>query len=122
MPRDEETTISGLKITVKQFCDARDWDQYHGAKDLAIGVTTEAAELLDIFRFKSQDEIDIMFKMAESKEKITDEMADVLFFLLRMAQKYDIDMADTFRMKMIKNEQKYPVEKARGSNKKYDEL
>ncbi len=122
MPQDDETTVSDLKIKVKQFCDARDWDQYHGAKDLAIGVTTESAELLEIFRFKSQGEIDTMFKMPESREKITDEMADVLFFLMRMAQKYDIDIADAFHTKMIKNERKYTVEKARGSNKKYDEF
>lgn len=121
MPSDDKTTISELKSTVKSFCTARDWDQYHNAKDLAIGVTTESAELLDIFRFKSDDEIDRMFTIPGSREKISDEAADVLFFLLRLSQKYDMDMADAFDKKMAKNAMKYPVEKARGSNKKYDE-
>ncbi len=122
MSQDDQTTVSELKLKVKQFCIDRDWDQYHNAKDLAIGITTEAAELLDIFRFKSQDEINVMFKMPESREKITDEMADVLFFLLRMAERHDIDLAEALENKMIKNEAKYPVGKARGSNKKYDEF
>ena len=122
MPTDDQTTISELKSKVKQFCVARDWDQFHNAKELAIGITTESAELLDIFRFKSQEEIIRMFDTPDTREKISDEMADVLFFLLRMAQKYDIDMAESLHDKMIKNERKYPVEKARGSNKKYDEL
>lgn len=122
MTRDDETTISQLKITVKQFCDARDWDQFHGAKDLAIGISTESAELLDIFRFKSEEEINRMFNRPETREKISDEMADVLFFILRLSQKYDMDLADAFDKKMGKNERKYPIEKARGSNKKYDEF
>lgn len=122
MSLDDQTTISELKSNVKQFCTDRDWDQYHNAKELAIGVTTESAELLEIFRFKSQEEIDRMFNTPDAREKISDEMADVLFFLLRMAQKYDIDLADAFNAKTAKNERKYPVEKARGSNKKYDEL
>jgi len=122
MQSDDKTTVAEMKSKVKNICTARDWDQYHNAKDLAIGITTESAELLDIFRFKSAEEIDHMFNAPESREKITDEMADVLFFLLRLAQKYDIDMSDAFYKKMAKNEQKYPVEKARGSNKKYDEL
>lgn len=122
MSQDDQTTISELKLQVKQFCTDRDWDQYHNAKELAIGVTTESAELLDIFRFKSQEEVARMFITPADREKISDEMADVLFFLMRIAQKYDIDMADAFHMKMIKNEMKYPIEKARGSNKKYNEF
>jgi NTP pyrophosphatase (non-canonical NTP hydrolase) len=122
MHADDETTISDLKLIVKQFCTARDWDQYHNAKDLAIGVTTESAELLDLFRFKSEEEIGRMFRSPETSEKITGEMADVLFFLLRMAERYDIDLVDAFDKKMAVNEQKYPVELAKGSNKKYTEF
>lgn len=122
MHLDDKTTISDLKLIVRQFCTARDWDQYHNAKDLAIGITTESAELLDLFRFKSNEEIDRMFRSPESCEKITGEMADVLFFLLRMAGRYDIDFVDAFNKKMVVNEKKYPVELAKGSNKKYTEF
>jgi NTP pyrophosphatase (non-canonical NTP hydrolase) len=122
MPSDDSTTLAELKEQVKRFCEARDWDQYHNAKDLAIGVSTEAGELLDLFRFKSLDEVEEMFRSVDERGEIADEMADVLLFLLRMAQRYNIDLAGAFANKMEKNELKYPVEKARGQNKKYDRL
>ncbi len=119
MPDDATTTIAQLKGEVKRFCEARDWDQYHNAKDLAIGVSTEAGELLDLFRFKSPDEAEGMFRDSRERGAIEDEMSDVLFFLLRMAQMNDVDLAGAFERKMAKNERKYPEEIARGSNKKY---
>jgi NTP pyrophosphatase (non-canonical NTP hydrolase) len=120
MPANDTTvTIAELKEQVKRFCEARDWDQYHNAKDLAIGVSTEAGELLDLFRFKSPEEVTGMFRDRGEREDIEDEVADVLFFLLRMAQMNGIDLAGAFERKMAKNDKKYPVEKARGSNKKY---
>jgi NTP pyrophosphatase (non-canonical NTP hydrolase) len=122
MPDDSTITIADLKKQVKQFCVARDWDQYHNAKDLAIGVSTEAGELLDLFRFKSLEEVEAMFRDAGERGDVEDEAADVLFFLLRLGQKYDIDLARAFERKLEKNAKKYPVEKALGSNKKYNKL
>lgn len=122
MPEDQTTSIADLKKSVKAFCEARDWDQYHNAKDLAIGVSTEAGELLDLFRFKSPEEVEAMFRDAWEREDIEDELSDVLFFLLRLGQKYDIDLAEALERKMEKNALKYPVEKTRGSNKKYNEF
>lgn len=119
---DHKTNIQELKERIKKFCEDRDWDQYHGAKDLAIGIITESSELLEHFRFKSEKEIEEMFKNQEKKQDISEEMADVLYFLLRLAQKYDIDIATELNKKMEKNEKKYPIEKAKGSNKKYNEL
>lgn len=122
MHSDPTTSIGDLKERVKSFCETRDWDQYHNAKDLAIGVSTEAGELLDLFRFKSPEEVEGMFRNAREREDIEDEMSDVLFFLLRLGQKYDIDLAMALARKMEKNELKYPVEKTRGSNLKYDKF
>jgi NTP pyrophosphatase (non-canonical NTP hydrolase) len=119
---DDQTKIHELKERIKQFCEARDWDQFHNPKDLAIGVMTEASELLEHFRFKSEQEMDEMFKNSEKKTHISEEMADVFYFLLRLAQKYDIDLTSALDKKMQQNEMKYPVEKAKGSNKKYNEL
>ncbi len=120
MPSDDsDTTFAELKEEVKRFCEARDWDQYHNAKDLAIGVSTEAGELLDLFRFKSPDEVEAMFRDAREREEIEDEVSDVLFFLLRLGQKYEIDLTQAFVLKLEKNALKYPVETSRGSNKKY---
>jgi NTP pyrophosphatase (non-canonical NTP hydrolase) len=119
---DEDATISELKETVKRYCEERDWDQYHNPKDLAIAVITEAAEMLEPLRFKTDRQMIEMMKDPVAKGEIGEEMADTLYFLLRFAQKYDIDLADAFEKKMEKNRKKYPVEKSKGSNKKYDEF
>ena len=118
---DHKTNINELKEQVKHFCEERDWDQYHNAKDLAIGIITESSELLEHFRFKSQKEITEMFKNKEKRKEISEEMADILYFLVRLAQKYDVDLTTELSEKMKKNEKRYPIHKARGSNKKYSE-
>lgn len=119
---DSTTNIQELKDKIRKFCESRDWDQFHGAKDLTIGIVTEASELLEHFRFKSEDEIRVMFSSSDKKDKLSEEMADIFYFLLRLAQKYNIDLSDSLNKKMVKNEQRYPVENAKGSNKKYNEL
>jgi len=119
---DDKTTIKELKNKIKKFCEDRDWDQFHNAKDLAIGIITESAELLQYFRFRSNKEVEDMFNSKEMREKISDEVADVLYFVLRLAQRYNIDLTTELNKKLEKNEKRYPVEKAKGSNKKYTEL
>ncbi len=118
---DETTKIKELKEIVRLFCEERDWDQYHNAKDLAIAISTESSELLEHFRFKSEKEIEEFFKDAKKKEEISDEMADVLYFLVLLAQRYDVDLTTALRKKIEKNEKKYPVDKVKGKNKKYTE-
>ncbi len=119
---DSKTNINELKEKVKKFCEDRDWDQYHNAKELAIGIALEASELLEHFRFKSENEVDEMFKDSIKKEKIEEEIVDTFYFILRLAQRYDIDLTTSLNKKMDKNEKKYPIEKAKGSNKKYKDL
>jgi len=92
------------------------------AKDLAIGVSTEASELLALFRFKGDKEVEKLLSSLEGREKVGQEMADVLFFLLRFAERYDFNISDELRQKIELNQIRYPVDKAKGSNKKYDEL
>ncbi len=121
-PMDSKTSLASLKKLVQKFCEVRDWDQFHGAKDLAIGAITEASELLEHFRFKSDKEIEEMFKSKKKREEIEDELADVLFFVVRFAQRYDIDLARAAKRKLLKSGRKYPVSKAKGSNKKYSEF
>ena len=118
---DKQSTITELKEKIRHFCELREWDPFHNAKELTIGIITEASELLQHFRFKSEDEVDAMFRHAKRQE-LTEEMADILFFLIRLAQRYDIDLTTELRNKMKKNEKKYPIEKAKGSNKKYSEF
>jgi NTP pyrophosphatase (non-canonical NTP hydrolase) len=118
---DQETTIESLKNQVKTFCEAREWDQFHSLKDLAIGVSTEANELLELFRFINENEIDEKLKDPVFKNRVEQELADVFFFILRIAQKNHLDLTQVFSRKMRSNAEKYPVEKARASNKKYNE-
>lgn len=111
-----------LQSEVRRFCEARDWDQFHDLKDLSIGLVTESAELLDLFRFRSKEECEAMLSDIARREKIEDEISDVYFFLLRIIDRYEIDIEKALQRKLAKNEAKYPVEKSRGRNLKYDEF
>lgn len=118
---DSATSIQQLKDVVQKFCSDREWDQFHNPKDLAIGFSTEANELLDLFRYKSEAEIEQKFLDPNFKLKVEHELSDVFFFVLRFAQIRNIDLTKAFEVKMKHNADKYPVEKAKGSNKKYNE-
>lgn len=111
-----------MKDAVREFCEKRDWDRYHNAKDLAIGIITEASELLEFFRFKDDAEIRLLMNDNEKLKEISHELADIFYFILRFSQKYGIDITESFEAKMKVNEVKYPVDKAWGSNKKYNEF
>jgi NTP pyrophosphatase (non-canonical NTP hydrolase) len=121
MKTDSETAISELKEIVKVFCEERDWDQFHSPKELAIGVSTEGSELLELFRFKSDQEV-LEIVTNTKREQVGEELADVFYFVLRFAQKYGFDLTEEFQKKIEKNRHKYPIAKARGSNKKYSEF
>lgn len=118
---DESTTIASLKEAVKKFCEDRDWDQFHGLKDLAIGTSTEANELLELFRFKTDFEITQKMNDPAFKARVEQELSDVFFFILRISQMHNLDLTQAFVHKMQSNIEKYPVETARSSNKKYNE-
>jgi len=82
----------------------------------------ESAELLEPFRWKNEKEIQELFNNPEKRQHIEDEIADVFYFIIRLSQKYDIDLSEALYKKLEQNNKKYPVEKAKGSNKKYTEL
>ena len=117
---DNKVTIEELKNKVKQFCEDRDWDQFHNPKDLAIGIATEACELLERFRFKSNVESTKLMS-SDKRLLVEDELADVLYFVLRFAQINNIDLSQALENKIKSNDAKYPTEKVKGNNKKYDE-
>lgn len=114
------TQLEQLQALVSAFCDQRDWAQYHSLKELTIGLSTESNELLQLLRFKSDEEILALLKT--KPELIQDELADVFYFLLRIADLYQIDLDGALRSKMIQNEAKYPIEKSKGKNLKFNEL
>lgn len=114
------TTIETLTSEIRAFRDARDWRQFHNPKELAIAITAEAGELLQHFVWQSPEQSDR--RVTERRDEIESEIADVAILLFELADNCGIDLAGAMRAKLARNEERYPVEKARGSNKKYNEL
>jgi NTP pyrophosphatase (non-canonical NTP hydrolase) len=106
--------IKNLQQQITQFSEERDWDQFHNGKDLAIGLSIEASELLEAFLWKNPEDVNV--------EKVKEELADVFNYALQIATKYDLDVKQIVEEKLAKNAAKYPVEKAKGVATKYDEL
>lgn len=100
-----------------KFRNARDWKQFHNPKDLSISISLEAAELLELFQWSGTD-LDVAHKQKEMKE----ELADILIYCAYMADALGVDIAEIINEKIVLNEQKYPVEKAKGTARKYTEL
>jgi dCTP diphosphatase len=113
-------SLADLQQQIRKFCDDRNWDQFHNPKDLSISLALEAAEVLEHFQWKNTEEM--ARHIVDRKEAVGEELADVFYWLLLLANKLDLDLVDAFEAKMKKNEAKYPVEKAKGSHKKYTEL
>lgn len=110
-----------LQSLVEKFCKDRNWDQFHNPKDLAIGLSTESNELLDIFRFKSLNQMQFMMKDEKIRDHISEELGDIYFFLLRFTKMYDFDLNVCLTNKLEKNNKKYPKDKVKGKNLKYTE-
>ncbi len=111
-----------LREAMIAFRDARDWRQFHDAKNLAEGLTLEAAELLEIFLWKTTDESRLMATDPAVRAKVSEEVADCFLFCVLMADAFGIDLIDAAQKKIEINAQKYPVEKSRGRRDKYDKL
>ena len=101
--------LDAMTAQVREFCDARDWRKYHTPKELAIGMATESSELLQLFRFMSDERIAEMFEDTEQRQAIEDEVADTLLFLLRFADLNDIDLPAALSSKLERNAQRYPA-------------
>jgi dCTP diphosphatase len=109
-----------LRDALRHFAGERDWDQFHSPKNLAIALSVEAAELLEHFQWVSDKDSTLL--TSEQLEKVREEMADVLLYLVRLADKLDVDIVQAAALKIKRNTEKYPVDKARGNSKKYTEL
>jgi len=113
-------TLESLRDALRAFADARDWNQFHSPKNLAMALSGEAGELLEIFQWLTEEQSRRLD--AQAKSAASEEMADVLLYLIRLADKLDVDLLDAARRKLAKNAQKYPVDKARGHARKYTDL
>ena len=112
--------IKNLTERIIAFRDARDWKQFHNPKDVALSLVLEAGEVMEHFQWKSKEEMDKY--VIEHKEEIGDELADVLYWILLMSNDLKIDVLKALEKKLKKNEDKYPVEKAKGKHTKYNKL
>ena len=109
-----ENDIQALTELVKAFVDERDWDQFHNPKDLALALSIEASELNEAFLWKRVEDA--------KPEKVREELADVFIYALLLARKYGFDVSTIVKEKIAANAAKYPVEKSKGTAKKYNEL
>lgn len=111
------TNNSDIELIMKEivrFTEDRDWDQFHNGKDLALALSIEASELNEAFLWKKPEEVNI--------EKVKEELADIMNYAFLIAHKYDMDIKEIILNKLKRNSEKYPVNKAKGSAKKYNEL
>jgi NTP pyrophosphatase (non-canonical NTP hydrolase) len=116
---DEEQTLETLRHRLRKFASDRDWDQYHSPKNLSMALIAEAAELVEHFQWLTEAQSSNL--PANKLAEVEQEVADILIYLVRLADKLDIDLVDAAVRKIDLNEQKYPAGVVRGSAKKYTE-
>ncbi|MHB9005296.1 MAG: nucleotide pyrophosphohydrolase [Limisphaerales bacterium] len=113
-------SIRQLTAEIRAFVDAREWRQFHAPKEMAVALAAEAGELLQHFVWQTPEQA--TKRVGERQDAIAAEMADVGILLFEFADELGIDLAEAIRGKLARNEVRYPVDKARGSNRKYNEL
>ena len=119
MTNAADSDLARLRELVRTFVDERDWDQFHTPKNLASALSVEAAELLEHFQWLQHGRLD---ELGPDKQvQVRHEMADVLVYLVRLADKLDVDLFAAVQEKMVLNRAKYPAEQVRGDARKYDE-
>ena len=111
--------FDAIRQQLRQFAEARDWDQFHSPKNLSMALIVEAGELVECFQWMTEDQSRTL--SAEKLAAISDEIADIQLYLIRLADKIGVDIGLAVENKIKKNEAKYPAGKVRGSSKKYSE-
>ncbi len=113
-------SIQALTQRIVAFRDARDWKQFHSPKELSVAIAAEAGELLQHFVWQSTEQS--VQRAIDRKQEIASEMADVAILLMELADVLNVPLGEAVADKLARNEERYPADKARGSNKKYNEL
>jgi dCTP diphosphatase len=117
---DSSDPLRALRDALRRFAAERDWDQFHSPKNLAVALSVEAAELLEHFQWLTDEQSAAL--SADVRSRVAQEMADVLLYLVRLADKLDLDLIACAADKMRLNAEKYPIGKARGNARKYTDL
>ena len=113
-------SISQLTRRIQAFVDARDWRQFHNPKDLAVAICAESGELMQHFVWQQPDQVDA--RTDAHRDEIASEIADVAILLFELADNLGLNLGEVIEQKIDRNEVRYPVEKARGNNRKYNEF
>ena len=113
------TDLNNLKQRLREFAEARDWDQFHSPKNLSMALSTEVAEIVEHFQWLTEEQSNNFTQ--DKLDEVETELADTLIYLIRLADKLDINLITAAQRKIEVNEQKYPVDKAKGNAKKYTE-
>lgn len=113
-------SISALTARIQAFVDAREWRQFHNPKDLSVAIAAEAGELMQHFVWQQERQLEE--RVATRRDEIASEIADVAILLFELADNLGLDLGGVMENKIARNEDRYPVEKARGNNRKYSEL
>jgi NTP pyrophosphatase (non-canonical NTP hydrolase) len=114
--------VDALSVALANFARERDWEQFHSPKNLVMALSAEVGELTEIFQWLAEDASKDVGRDESSAEAVRDEMADVALYLVRLASVLGVDLNEAVTQKIKKNAEKYPVNKARGNHKKYDQL
>ena len=114
MPTDDDTTVAQLRREIADFIRERDWEQFHDPKNLSMAIATEAAELMEHFRWAKNDASRQMVRDPQTLQAVSEELADILAFALSFANTAGIDVTASLQAKMARNAQKYPADQYKG--------
>jgi len=109
--------FSEVTKSIKEFCKEREWSKFHDPKNLALSLNLESMEVLELFQWTKDNEIN-----PDKLEELPDELADVLYWLIMLSNHYNVDLIESLEKKMKKNREKYPIEKSKGVSTKYNQL
>ncbi len=112
--------LTELRERLRAFADERDWEQFHSPKNLSMALIAEAAEVVEHFQWLTEQQS--LALPADKREQVAQELADVLLYLVRLADRLDIDLLDAAEKKIVLNAQKYPADRARSNARKYTEI
>lgn len=118
---NEPDLLTQLEESIAQFAVERDWDQFHTPKNLILAATAEMGELAEVLQWKSDEEVVSFLKSDEGKARLSEEIADVVIYLIRLCQKAEISLIKAIKDKLQINSKKYPIEYSKGNAKKYSE-
>jgi dCTP diphosphatase len=120
--KNETLDLELLKNKLREFSEERDWGKYHNPKNLAMALSVETSELVEIFQWLTEQESNEIISNSEKMDHIKEEISDILLYTIRLADVLKINIPESIEIKLDKNKEKYPIGKSKGNAKKYSEF